>query len=40
MRRFADALRADSSAARAFFREAGILDADGRLAPPYAQAVE
>lgn len=40
MRRFADALRADSSAARAFFREAGILDADGRLAPPYVQAVE
>lgn len=40
MRRFADALRADPDAAREFFRGAGILDADGRLAPPYVQAVE
>lgn len=40
MRRFADALRADPDAAREFFRGAGILDADGRLAPPHAQAVE
>lgn len=40
MRRFADALRADPAVAREFFRGAGILDADGRLAPHYVQAVE